>query len=217
MDDNETRFFGYSEEARTTPQRGEVTEPRSCKLFLSWSGKESQQVAVAFNEALLDAIPRLHTWMSTENLQGSEEWFNELRRQLCSVDIGIVFLTGTNQSSCWLNLEAGAFLRLIGGSRGGLCPVLLGITELPKDHPLSHIQAFPGDFDGFSRLFVRIAQWIGDAREPGRLKSLFRKLWPDLQRSVKSSVKPPERSRASPRSGVPGLSRPATRNLHPRS
>src|SRR5262245_52493556 len=95
------------------PHESPIIMPRhpgvaAMKVFISWSGDRSRQLAEALKWWLRAVIQRLEPWLSTEDLQKGTKWGGLLSAALETTDVGIVCVTRENCSSAWLLFEAGA-------------------------------------------------------------------------------------------------------------
>jgi SAM-dependent methyltransferase len=112
----------------------------SKKIFISWSGRTGQKLSLAMKEHLLN-YPGLNPWISSEDIQTGQVWFNKITESLNEVDEALVILTPSTLNSPWLNFEAGF---LFGKLRR------LSIVIISNDHsfkvtgPFFHFQAFDG-------------------------------------------------------------------------
>lgn len=63
------------------------------KIFISWGGNTALQLAIAFKENILDYFPGVtDTFISRDNIQIGELWFNEITKNLDGVEEGLVIL-----------------------------------------------------------------------------------------------------------------------------
>ena len=88
------------------------------KVFLSWSGERSRAVAEALREWLPFINAEIQPWMSGTDIEPGARWSNAIAEELDAISIGIVCVTRENQSSPWLNFEAGALARGSSTRRG---------------------------------------------------------------------------------------------------
>lgn len=108
------------------------------KVFLSWSGDRSKEVAETLYTWLPSVIQALKPWKSDEDITSGAAWFNQISTELQDSKIGIVCLTPENVSSPWLLFEAGAIYK---GSQGGLpCALLIGLEKADVSGPLAQLQ-----------------------------------------------------------------------------
>jgi len=81
------------------------------KVFLSWSGSRSKEVAQYFGEWLPHIFHSLDIFISVEIAKGLD-WNKEIYENLKTCDFGLFFITKNNINSSWLNFEAGALRSL---------------------------------------------------------------------------------------------------------
>ena len=63
------------------------------KVFISWSGERSKQVAVAIREWLPMILQYVEPWMSEADISAGDRWSVELSKQLEESGFGIICLT----------------------------------------------------------------------------------------------------------------------------
>jgi hypothetical protein len=95
-----------------------MTETTS-NIFLSWSGKVSNAIALSFNTYLPYIIQASNPFFSPEGISKDESWFKKINSELISSKTGIVFLTKENLSKDWIFFESGGIF-----SKGSLCVLL---------------------------------------------------------------------------------------------
>jgi hypothetical protein len=155
------------------------------KIFLSWSGKQSHQLAKALKDWLPNLFPTVDPFLSSEDIDAGERWDRRLDDVLQEYNFGIVCVTNTNTAAPWLLFETGALAKKLHESR--VVPVLCGIspTEL-TNNPLTKFQCVTLDQPGIFKLI----RTINDALEHGkiataRLETSFNKWWSDLDKLIK--------------------------------
>ena len=85
-----------------------LIQSRTVKVFISWSGEHSRQIALALREWLPQALQAAKPYMSEKDTEAGGLWDVILATQLEGSDFGIICLTPSNLDSRWLNFEAGA-------------------------------------------------------------------------------------------------------------
>lgn len=110
--------------------------PLKVKVFISWSGTMSNQVALALKEWLEDVIQDLDCFVST-NMDKGQGWAATLARELHGTKYGIFCVTPSNKNQPWLNFEAGAISTQV-NSR--VSPFLINITCSDLDCPIAQYQ-----------------------------------------------------------------------------
>jgi hypothetical protein len=81
------------------------------KVFISWSGDLSHQVAALLYQKLPIFIQAIDPWISSHDIGNGTLWRAELADQLGSHSVGIFCITRDNVGSVWVNFEAGALSR----------------------------------------------------------------------------------------------------------
>ena len=88
------------------------------KVFISWSGERSKQVAEVLNDWIQCVIQAVDPWMSSKDIDRGALWFSEITDQLANTSIGIICLTKENKTKPWILFEAGALAKGLSSSRG---------------------------------------------------------------------------------------------------
>ncbi|WP_063608410.1 TIR domain-containing protein [Shouchella clausii] len=78
------------------------------KVFLSWSGSESEQLAKIFKDWLPNVLQYVEPYMSSQDINLGERWNNNISASLEDSTFGLIFVTPNNINAPWLNYEAGA-------------------------------------------------------------------------------------------------------------
>lgn len=110
------------------------------KVFLSWSGGLSHQIALILKEWLPCVIQELEPYVSSEDIEKGNRWSGEIAGELEACKCGIICVTRENLQAPWLNFEAGALSKAItDGSK--VIPFLFELqpSDLIK-HPLAQFQ-----------------------------------------------------------------------------
>ena len=150
------------------------------KVFISWSGHISKQVALALRDWLQDVIQDLEPWMSDRDINSGDRWLSEIGKKLSDTHFGIVCLTAHNLEKPWVLFEAGALAKSL--EKGRLCPYLFEVESTELKGPLSMFQSVNADKTGTEKL-IRSANTNGKTKilDDAKLKASFEKWWPDLK------------------------------------
>lgn len=97
------------------------------KVFISWSGLISRQVARSFYDWLPIVLQFVKPYMSSEDIVSGTRWFSSVGEELQSCNFGLVCLTSENVISPWIHFEAGAISKVIENSR--VVPVLFRLRR----------------------------------------------------------------------------------------
>ena len=154
------------------------------KVFISWSGDVSQEVATALEEWLPAVIQSTNPWMSAHDINVGSFWNPEVISALEECKAGILCLTPDNIDSNWLLFEAGALTKSL--SSACVCPYLIGVSPSELEAPLSIFQAATADYEGTLKLCQAINQSMStESQIPlGVLNTTFRQLWPVLYEKI---------------------------------
>jgi hypothetical protein len=150
------------------------------KIFLSWSGNQSRNLAVALRDWLPDILQFVEPWMSDTDIGAGQRWSTEIGRALESTNFGVLCVTRQNLVAPWLLFEAGALSKSM--DEGTVIPYLLDVQlgEINAG-PLGQFQAKKVDAAGTWGLVGAINQHAGEPVEMTRLRRLFDRFWPDLE------------------------------------
>lgn len=77
------------------------------KVFVSWSGDLSKNVATELKKWLPCIIQSLEVFFSPEDIEKGDNWDSKISNELSKCNYGIVCLTSENTSAPWINFEAG--------------------------------------------------------------------------------------------------------------
>lgn len=155
------------------------------RIFLSWSGQMSSQIAQALRSWLPVVLQAARPYYSPADLAKGARWSSEVATELGASRVGVLCVTRENLTAPWLMFEAGALAKTLDQSR--VIPLLIGVEPTDLSGPLSQFQAAQFDRVDVRRMVSVINTELGAAAlEEGVLSSVFDKWWPDLESSVKS-------------------------------
>lgn len=169
------------------------------KIFLSWSGASSNEIAQALRHWLPAVLQATRPYFSPDDIAKGARWSNEVALELQESRIGILSVTRENLAAPWLMFEAGALAKSLGQSH--VIPLLLGVEPADLSGPLAQFQAARFDRTDVRRMMSLINQELGPtALEEEVLSAVFDKWWPDLEAKVKAiELAPRQPSPASAR------------------
>lgn len=175
------------------------------RVFLSWSGERSKKTAEALWYWLPDVLQYINPWLSTLDISAGRRGVREITDELAETNFGIICATPENQSSNWINFEAGALAKQV--ENGYVVPFLIDMKTTDLVSPISQFQAVIGDDRGdVQKLLSDINGASGDLAIPQeRLNRAFQRSWPDFEskmRSVKEITMGGSPSTAVKRSGA---------------
>lgn len=124
------------------------------KVFISWSGRKSQKVALLLKNWLGCVIQASKPWVSSEDIERGSIWFNEINEILNDVSLGIVCLTESNKNKPWILFEAGALTTGLNSSR--VCTFLIDLKSNDVTTPLSQFNHTLPNKDSMFKLIKTI-------------------------------------------------------------
>lgn len=107
-------------------------------IFISWSGNRSRVFAQGFAIWIRCVIQAARPWISTHNIPGGSNWFNQIALQLSATSTGIICLTKENFRNEWIMFESGALFKGLPSSRLYTILVDLDVGDIVNS-PLTQI------------------------------------------------------------------------------
>lgn len=161
---------------------------KNMKVFISWSGDVSFQVATVLKEWIPCVIQDVEPYFSSEDIDKGARWSTDIARELESAAFGILCVTKDNLESKWLNFEAGALSKAIDKSK--VCPLLYHLKPSDiTDSPILQFQMTNVEKQDIFKLFKTINVSLGEnGLEEARLEKVFGTFWPEME-SAFSSIK----------------------------
>lgn len=159
----------------------------SVKVFISWSGDVSREIAETLRKYLPLMLQGVTFFMSKHDLGSGVRWAHELSGELADSSFGILCLTPENVDSSWIIFEAGALTKHIEGR--ACCLLFGGLTAANITGPLAQFQNRLFSEDEFRQLLLDINAKMERPIEGAGMETIFRKFWPDLQNDVERNAK----------------------------
>lgn len=164
------------------------------KIFLSWSGEYTRNIAEIFRQWVPCVLQNVHVFISSGDIQAVERWQSKINAALLDIDFGIVFISKNNKDQPWIMFESGALAKNLDSSR--VVPVLCDASEIDlSKSPLLQFQYVQLNRDGIFSLIRSIYSSM-DSEKISQV--LFDKTletwWPQLQASI-GEVQPEKQSR----------------------
>lgn len=158
------------------------------KIFLSWSGEDSQshQVAKALHKCLPRVIQHLKPFLSSHDVDSGTNWGPEVDKQLLENNFGILAITKASMLAPWLLFEAGALSKHV--NRAHVCPYLLGLKPTDLEGPLSKLQSRESNKSGTMMLLETINKALPNERilNESALKEQFEMWWPKFKEDLEN-------------------------------
>jgi hypothetical protein len=157
------------------------------KVFLTWSGTVSHNVALAFKDFLPLVIQSVQPFVSSEDIRKGGRWSPDLEKALADSRFGILCLTEDNLAAPWINFEAGALSKTVENSQVNVCPFLFNLKQSAVGPPLAQFQSSRNDRDEILRLVsdVNTANPNEKERVPAKvLEKSFDAFWPEFEKKL---------------------------------
>jgi hypothetical protein len=164
------------------------------KVFISWSGELSRQVAELLGGWIEDVLQGVQAWISTDDIEKGSLWFTDISGQLSETGIGILCLTKKNVNATWILFEAGALSK--GLNKNRVCPLLVNLGPTDLRPPLSLFNATLPNRDDMLKLVKTINAQSGDkGLSDERVQKAFNRWWDEFDTKfggIVSAYKPAE-------------------------
>lgn len=153
------------------------------KVFLSWSGTRSKDLAKAFSKWLPSVLNGVKSFYSADDITAGGRWNLRVANELEESKIGLLFLTTENLMAPWLMFEAGALSKNVGDSK--VCPILFGVKPTDITGPLVQFQLAEFEQNQIKKVVKMINAELGeDAMEAENFEFSFKVWWPQLKRDI---------------------------------
>ncbi|MCO5203460.1 MAG: toll/interleukin-1 receptor domain-containing protein [Anaerolineae bacterium] len=152
-----------------------MTEP--LKVFISWSGEQSKQVAIKLNE-WLPSVLHVEPWIS-RSIPPGNRWSAEIAKELEVSDVGIFCITPQNIREPWINFEMGAIAKI--RKEAIVIPYLIQVQPSGLEGPISQFQAVEANETGTKNLVVRINDVSQNRVSKRILDNAFDTAWRELE------------------------------------
>lgn len=155
------------------------------KVFISWSGERSQELAQALRDWLPLVLHYVEPWLSEADVAAGDRWAQEVAKELEASNFGIICVTPENVTAPWVLFEAGALAKSIQGAR--VVPLLYGLEFSDISGPLAQFQAKKMEMTGLGEVVQSINHAATEEAIPDdRAKQLFSALWPEFEKRLKA-------------------------------
>jgi hypothetical protein len=170
------------------------------KVFISWSGERSRQVAELLNTWIQCVIQAVDPWVSSQNLDRGTLWFSEISNQLANTTYGIICLTKSNKEKPWILFEAGALAKGLSSSR--VFTFLIDLYPQDIEDPLAQFNHTLPNKDGLTKLIYSINNSLEAKRLTDIiLTNVIETYWPQFEKEFKKIIEEtPEKITTKPRS-----------------
>lgn len=152
------------------------------KVFVSWSGQKSRDVAEIFRDWLPSVLHAAKPFVSSRDIRVGTRWQTEIATELDDTDFGLICVTRENQAAEWLNFEAGALAKSVDSSR--VVPVAIDLSPAEIPNPLGQFQAIKLVREDVAHLLVSMNETCPDPIPDGNVSKALEKWWPDLEEAL---------------------------------
>lgn len=156
------------------------------KVFVSWSGEQSQKFAEALKEWLEQCIQSVEVFFSSEDIEKGENWQIKLSNELQDTNYGIVCLTPENIDAPWIHFEAGALSKLLDSK---VMVLAMNINFADIKGPLKAFQATKFEKNDIFKLLKTINGLQEKPLSEEKLKNSFEAFWPQFQTKIEKIKK----------------------------
>ncbi|WAH97793.1 toll/interleukin-1 receptor domain-containing protein [Arthrobacter sp. MMS18-M83] len=99
------------------------------KIFISWSGPKSKEIAKVLKWWIEKTSQTSTAFVSESDIKVGTRWSDRITNELAETKIGIICITPDNQNAPWINFEAGAISKAVDGVETKVAPILIDFAE----------------------------------------------------------------------------------------
>lgn len=158
---------------------------KNMKVFISWSGELSNQIAKELSIWLPSIIQSVEVFYSPEDIKKGENWDARLTSELENSDFGIVCLTSENVMAPWIHFEAGALSKKFDSK---VAAIMVDVVTSDIQGPLSRFQATKLEKEDFYKLIKDINEESGNKIDESILKNTFDAIWEKMYEKIASII-----------------------------
>jgi hypothetical protein len=152
------------------------------RVFISWSGTASQELAKALAEWLPTVLQAVDPFMSDNDIEKGERWSDKISSELEQGQYGIICLTPENKDATWLHFEAGALSKVFKDAR--VAPLLFDLSPSDIRGPLVSFQCATYRKDEVRKLLASMNTACPKPLATDRLEKTFEALWSEFDANV---------------------------------
>lgn len=149
------------------------------KIFISWSGTRSKELAQALHKWLPMVLQYAEPWVSDTDIAAGDRWAEAVSSELEASNFGIICITPENLGSEWILFEAGALSKSMQDAK--VIPLLFDLDFSEISGPLAQFQAKKADQNGLNEVVIAINKVADGKADENLVKELVPALWPKLQ------------------------------------
>lgn len=156
----------------------------STKVFISWSGELSKQVAALFKKWLPTIIQELEPFFSKKDVSKGGKAMEDVINAMRKSKVAISCLTKGNQEKPWIEYEGG----FLDGCRFPVCGFLINLTDKEISYPLKQFQLTTFDKEDILDLLKTINRKCENSITTSLLEEIFETRWPSFEKELKSII-----------------------------
>lgn len=155
------------------------------RVFLSWAGDTSKQLALALRDWLPLVLQAIEPFMSAEDIDKGARWETTLSMELQETTAGVICVTPESVASTWLHFEAGAISKAVGKKVVLVIPYALGFRKSTDVRgPLSTFQSALATRDETRRMIGSLNRALEKPLPETLIDKAFDADWPKLERRL---------------------------------
>ncbi|MDQ2046112.1 toll/interleukin-1 receptor domain-containing protein [Pseudoalteromonas sp. 20-92] len=153
------------------------------KVFISWSGDQSKDIAQAIRAWLPSVLQTVKPYFTPSDIDKGNRWSSDIADELDNSSVGIFCITQENLNSPWIMFEAGAISKKVDASL--VCPILFGLGNADISGPLTQFQTTLFNKSDMYALVTTINNSNTDnVLADDVLRDVFEAFWPKLETRV---------------------------------
>lgn len=156
----------------------------STKVFISWSGELSKQVAALFKKWLPTIIQELDPFFSKKDVSKGGRAMEDVINAMRQSKVAISCLTKGNQEKPWIEYEGG----FLDGCKVPVCGFLINLTDKEISYPLKQFQLTTFDKEDILDLLRTINKKCENSITASLLEEIFETRWPSFEKELKSII-----------------------------
>ena len=155
------------------------------KVFLSWSGHKSHQVALILRDWLPSVIQSIMPYVSSEDIDKGARWSTDIAKELEDSTFGILCVTKENLDAPWLLFEAGALSKMM--DKSSVCPFIFDLKRAEVRGPILQFQSTVFEKEDVRKLLSTLNKACGEfGLKEELLVKTFEVWWPTLNESLEA-------------------------------
>lgn len=159
------------------------------KVFMSWSGDRSREVAKLLDYWIKCVVQASRPWISTSGIDSGSIWFNQISSELQDTTFGIICLTNENKEAPWILFEAGALAKGLASSR--VCTFLIDLGTNDVRDPLAQFNHTLPNKDSVWKLVSTLNANLVEVNrlDITVLNNVFNTYWPQFEEKFAEILK----------------------------